>query len=393
VSLTRLLACVVLLLPGLAFAQPLFSPAQDPLTGERVFNAKGCIKCHAVNGVGGKVGPDLGRALRPRTFYDLAAVLWNHAPKMAVRMRQLGIARPQLDARESADLAAYLFTLGYFDPPGNARVGRRLFTEKRCVVCHKVGTTGGAIGPALDGVKPLASPIYLAAAMWNHGPQMAELMEREKITRPTFMGSELNDLVAYINSASPKTSRAPLYVLPGRADEGGRLFVQKRCVECHSMGGQGDPIVPSLAERALHRSLTEFAAAMWNKAPAMYQAMASRLEGSVPQLRPDEMADIVAFLYAARYFKEAGDPHNGAIVATNKGCLNCHGLYGERGKVASDLSAAPGLDTPAGVLSALWNHSFIADPRTERDRTPWPTFSGKDMADLVAYLRAFKRAK
>ncbi len=392
-SLTRLVACLVVLLPGFAFAQPLFSPTQDPLAGERVFNAKGCVKCHAVNGAGGKVGPDLARALRPRTFYDLAAALWNHAPRMADRMRQLGIARPQLDARASADLAAYLFTLGYFDRPGNAQAGRRLFTEKRCVVCHKVGTTGGAIGPALDGLKPLASPIYLAAAMWNHGPQMAELMEREKITRPTFMGSELVDLIAYINSASPKASRAPLYVLPGRADEGGRLFVQKRCVECHSMGGQGDPIVPSLAERALHRSLTEFAAAMWNKAPAMYQAMASRPGGSVPQLRPEEMADIVAFLYAARYFKQAGDPHNGAIVATNKGCLNCHGLYGERGKVASDLSAASGLDTPAGVLSALWNHSFIADPRTEREKTPWPTFRGEDMADLVAYLRAFKRAK
>jgi len=393
VSLTRLVACLVVLLPGFAFAQPLFSPTQDPLAGERVFNAKGCVKCHAVNGAGGKVGPDLARALRPRTFYDLAAALWNHAPRMADRMRQLGIARPQLDARAGADLAAYLFTLGYFDRPGNAQAGRRLFTEKRCVVCHKVGTTGGAIGPALDGLKPLASPIYLAAAMWNHGPQMAELMEREKITRPTFMGSELVDLIAYINSASPKASRAPLYVLPGRADEGGRLFVQKRCVECHSMGGQGDPIVPSLAERALHRSLTEFAAAMWNKAPAMYQAMASRPGGSVPQLRPEEMADIVAFLYAARYFKQAGDPHNGAIVATNKGCLNCHGLYGERGKVASDLSAASGLDTPAGVLSALWNHSFIADPRTEREKTPWPTFRGEDMADLVAYLRAFKRAK
>jgi cytochrome c2 len=393
VSLTRLVACLVVLLPGFAFAQPLFSPTQDPLAGERVFNAKGCVKCHAVNGAGGKVGPDLGRALRPRTFYDLAAALWNHAPRMADRMRQLGIARPQLDARASADLAAYLFTFGYFDRPGNARAGRQLFTAKRCVVCHKVGTTGGAIGPALDGLKPLASPIYLAAAMWNHGPQMAELMEREKITRPTFMGSELVDLIAYINSASPKASRAPLYVLPGRADEGGRLFVQKRCVECHSMGGQGDPIVPSLAERALHRSLTEFAAAMWNKAPAMYQAMASRPGGSVPQLRPEEMADIVAFLYAARYFKQAGDPHNGAIVATNKGCLNCHGLYGERGKVASDLSAASGLDTPAGVLSALWNHSFIADPRTEREKTPWPTFRGEDMADLVAYLRAFKRAK
>jgi cytochrome c2 len=393
VSLTRLVACVVVLLPGFAFAQPLFSPTQDPLAGERVFSAKGCVKCHAVNGVGGKVGPDLGRALRARTFYDLAAVLWNHAPKMADRMRQLGIARPQINARESADLVAYLFTLGYFDPPGNVRAGRRLFTEKRCVVCHKVGTTGGVIGPALDGLKALASPIYLAAAMWNHGPQMTELMAREKITRPTFMGSELVDLITYVNSAAPRASRGPLYVLPGRADEGGRLFVQKRCVDCHALGGQGDPTVPSLAERALHRSLTEFAAAMWNKAPAMYQAMESRLGGSVPQLRAEEMADIVAFLYAARYFKQAGDPHNGAIVATNKGCLNCHGLYGERGKIASDLSAAPGLETPAGVLSALWNHSFIADPRAEREKTPWPTFRGEDMADLVAYLRSFNRTK
>ena len=100
-SLTRLIACVVVLLPGLAFAQPLFSPAQDPLAGERVFSGKGCVKCHAVNGVGGKVGPDLGRVLRPRTFYDLAAALWNHAPRMAARMRQLGVA-PERPARAMA---------------------------------------------------------------------------------------------------------------------------------------------------------------------------------------------------------------------------------------------------------------------------------------------------
>jgi len=381
----------LVLIPASALAQPLFSPSQDPLAGARVFDAKGCIKCHAVGGTGGKVGPDLARTARPRTFYDLAADLWNHAPTMAARMRTLGIDRPNLDPIEAGDLAGYLFTLSYFDQRANVDAGRRLFTEKRCVVCHTLGGRGGAIGPPLDGLTPLASPIFLAAAMWNHGARMTELMEREKIVRPTFKGAELADLIAYINSTSPRASRGPLYVLPGRADEGGRLFVQKRCVECHTIGSSSDPTKPSLAERAVSLSLTEFAAAMWNKAPAMQQAMQSRLGGVVPELRPQDMADIVAFLYAARYFKQAGDPRKGVILATNKGCLNCHGLYGERGKVASDLAVAAAIDTPAGVLSALWNHTFISDPRADRDRTPWPSFRGEEMADLVAYLRSLKR--
>jgi mono/diheme cytochrome c family protein len=279
----------LLLLASSALAQPLFSPSQAPLAGARVFDAKGCIKCHAIGGTGGKVGPDLARTPRPRTFYDLAAALWNHAPKMAARMRGLGIVRPHLDPAEAGDLAGYLFTLSYFDRRADVAAGRRLFTEKRCVACHRLGGAGGTVGPALDGLIPMASPISVAAAMWNHGPRMAELMVREKIARPTFRPSELGDLIAYINSTSPRATRSQVYALPGRADEGGRLFVQKQCVNCHSVGGVGDPAKPSLAERALELSLTDFAAAMWNKAPAMQQAMQSRLEGAVPELRPQDM--------------------------------------------------------------------------------------------------------
>src|SRR5262249_26007061 len=279
----------------------------------------------------------------------------------------------------------------YFDRKADVAAGRRLFTEKRCIACHRLGGAGGAVGPALDGLTPIASPISVAAAMWNHGARMAELMEHEKIARPTFKPAELADLIVYINSTSPRAARSQVYALPGRADEGGRLFVQQQCVNCHSVGGVGDPAKPSLAERALALSLTDFAAAMWNKAPAMQQAMQSRLAGSVPELRPQDMADIVAFLYAARYFKQGGDPRAGVILAGNKGCLNCHGLYGERGEGASDLTAATVIETPAGVLSALWNHSFIDDPPAERDRTPWLTFRGEEMANLVAYLRSLKR--
>jgi mono/diheme cytochrome c family protein len=370
---------------------PFGSAGQEPVAGSRVFGAKGCVKCHQVNGLGGKVGPDLGRVAQPRSFYDLAASLWNHAPKMADRMHQLGIARPRLDSREAGDLVAFLFTLDYFEGRGNLEAGRRLFVDKRCIVCHQIGGTGGVIGPRLDSLKVSGSPIYVAAEMWNHGPQMAEMMKAQGVSRPTFKDSELGDLIAYIRSTSKETPEGPLYVLPGRADEGRRLFSEKRCIECHSVGGQGGRVGPDLADRGVHASVTRLATAMWNKAPRMLEAMKSR-DIPVPQLRPAEMADIVAYLYAVRYFARPGDPRAGLIVATSKGCFGCHALRGERGKVASDLAEARDIESPAAVLSALWNHSFIADPNL-RAKAAWSEIKSDEMANLVAFLQSLRPAR
>jgi len=385
-----LLAVVVLATPGVPAAQPLFSPTQDPVAGERLFSAKGCAGCHAVNGVGGKVGPDLGRAARPHTFFDLAAALWNHAPKMAERMRQAGIARARLDARETGDLAAYLYTLNYFDRMGNATAGRRLFADKRCAECHTIDGKGRGPGPDLGTMGAYASPIAIAAAMWNHGTRMADAMAARGIARPTFEGSQLLDLIAYLKAASPRPKRTEVYVLPGSATNGRLLFADKRCVMCHPIIRRGDEEAPDLVQGQAQRSLTEFATAMWNKAPGMLRAMEAK-QIAPPTLRPDEMADIVAYLYSVRYFRQSGRPREGVILAVNKGCLDCHGLYGEKGKSASDLDRARDVDTPAGALAALWNHSFIDDPRPERERRPWPTFRADEMADLMAYLRSLKR--
>jgi mono/diheme cytochrome c family protein len=386
-----LLAVVVLATVGVLAAQPLFSPTQDPVAGERLFSAKGCAGCHAVNGVGGKVGPDLGRVTRPHTFFDLAAAFWNHAPKMAARMRQAGIARPHLDARETGDLAAYLYTLNYFDRTGNATVGRRLFADKRCAECHSIDGKRRGPGPDLGTMGAYASPIAIAAAMWNHGTRMAAAMAARGIARPTFEGSQLNDLIAYLKAASPRPKRSEIYVLPGSATNGRLLFADKRCVMCHPITRRGDEEAPDLVQGQAQRSLTEFATAMWNKAPGMLRAMEAK-QITPPTLRPDEMADIVSYLYSVRYFRQSGRPREGVLVAVNKGCLDCHGLYGEKGKSASDLDRARDVDTPAGALAALWNHSFIDDPRPERERRPWATLRADEMADLIAYLRSFKRS-
>ncbi len=378
VGVTLVVAALVTLAPP-AGGQALFTPGQDPLAGARVFGARGCVKCHAVRGVGGGIGPDLARTARPRSFFDLASSLWNHAPRMAERMRQVAVARPRLDAREAGDLAAYLYTLDYFDAPGDVEAGRQLFAGKRCIVCHQVGGVGGVVGPNLDAMRHHASPIHLAAAMWNHGPRMTEAMKAMGVARPVFKETELIDLIAYIGAAAPGPVEGPLHVLPGSPERGRRLFASKMCAACHTAGGGGGS-APDLAERARGRSLTQFAAAMWNKAPVMTEAMRRRAL-TVPQVAPDEMADLVAYLYAVGYLGPGGNARRGAALAGVKGCLGCH--------ATRDLErAAPA--SPAGVLAALWNHSFLeAPPAAGRPR--WVEIGSGEMADLAAYLLSPRR--
>lgn len=359
---------------------------QNPIAGSRVFGSKGCVKCHAINGLGGGIGPDLGRIARRRSFHELAATMWNHLPAMGQSMRELGIERPQLNADAAADLMAFLFTLNYFDPPGDVDVGKRLFREKKCVICHQVGTYGGVIGPSLDQLSQYGSPILVAAAMWNHGPEMMGEMRERGIERPTFSGSELTDLISYLESLAPPPLDGPLYVLPGSAEEGRVLFTEKRCIECHSVQGVGGRIGPDLARFGAQRSLTEFASAMWNKAPAMTEAMRRR-DIEVPDMDGGDMADIVAYLYSLQYFAEAGDARAGRRLLGQKGCLSCHSLNGRGGGSASDLGTMRRMNRPAEVIASMWNHSALMERGGEAAGDAWRRLSAAEMADLMAFLQ------
>jgi cytochrome c2 len=361
--------------------------AQNPLAGSLVFGAKGCVNCHAVNGLGGSVGPDLGRIARRRSFHELAATMWNHLPEMGAKMREYEITRPQMSPREAGDLIAFLFTLDYFDPPGDVEVGRRLFTEKKCVVCHQVGDYGGVIGPRLDYLSQYGSPILVATAMWNHGPAMTDLMRDRGIERPTFAGTELNDLIAYLESLSAEPLEGPLYVLPGSAEEGRVVFVERQCRECHSVLGVGGRVGPDLAARGDTRGLMEFAAAMWNKAPAMTAAMRTR-GVDIPQLGGGETADLVAYLYSVQYFADAGDAEVGHRALAATGCLQCHSLNGSGGDSASDLAQVVGLDSPAAVIASLWNHSILMEAGGAGLDVEWVRLDPGEMADIMAFLEA-----
>lgn len=374
--------------PG--FAQPLYDRPQNPLAGSRVFGEKGCSKCHAINGVGGKIGPDLARLPGARSFDDLATALWNHLPTMTDQMRELDISRPLLTPQETADLIAFLFLFNYFDAPGDIQEGHRLFTTKKCVTCHRVGGVGGTVGPALDNVSQYGAPLFIAAAMWNHGPDMAAAMRARGIQRPTLSKQELLDLIAYLRSTTPAPQEETIHILVGSARRGRELFSEKECLTCHQINGQGGRIGPDLAGADIRGGLIELAALMWNKAPKMTQAMEQR-RIPVPRLEAGEMADIVAYLYSVKYFATSGNPNRGRNLVEAKGCLACHSLHGRGGSVARDLATVKGFDSMAPIIAALWNH--VAVSQANRRRIVWPRFAPKEMQDLVAFLLEAGRSR
>ena len=391
IALSALGAIVILCFAAASHAQSYGASPQDPLAGSRVFGGKGCSQCHAVNGVGAKIAADLGRIAKPRTFYDLASAMWNHIPEMAAQMRKLNKPPPQLSARETGDLIAFLATVNYFDPVGDAKAGKKIFADKQCVVCHQIERVGGVFGPSLDSVVQFG-PIFFAATMWNHGPSMAEAMQARGIKRPLFSGSELRDLIAYVKFVSRGRGDQPMQVLPGRVEDGERLFASRGCVDCHGVRGVGGPVAPALAGKKIYPSLFEFAAAMWNKGPIMIREMQRRAVIVAP-LQADELAAIVGFLYSVDYFAGPGDPLRGEEVVKTKGCLDCHSIAGKGGRLAPDFEKSRGLNEPANVIAAMWNHGTAMEQKAREKELSWPVFKGDEMAQVVGYLQVLSRRR
>ena len=185
--------------PSLAFAA---GQAGSPRAGQALFREKGCIKCHAIDGVGANVGPDLGARRSSEHVGEMAGALWNHAPIMWAKMQELGIAFPRLSDREMADLLAYIYFVQYVGPGGDAAKGGEVFRAKSCVQCHGAGGDGTPKGPNLLTSAALRSPFSWTAVMWNQAPKIALQVDAAQLAWPRFSDDEMRDLVAFLRSKS-----------------------------------------------------------------------------------------------------------------------------------------------------------------------------------------------
>lgn len=392
------LAAALLLVVAVAsaVAQPQtpapFAPDWGMLAGWNVYADKGCGRCHAVRGVGGSGGPDLGRMQSGTSFFDIGAAMWNHLPKMGERMRATGVERPRLTPLEASNVIAFIYTAQYFDEAGDAGRGQALFTAKACVTCHRVGGQGGVTGPALDPWKRANSPVLMAAAMWNHAPRMAEEFKEANTKRPTLSGKELLDIIAYVGSAAEATPGDTQQVVPGTPERGRTLFAEKKCASCHAVGGKGPRVGPDLGRQGHHVSLTEFASRMWNHAPAMTARMrAMKIE--VPQLSGQQMADIVAYLFTSRYFERAGSARRGEALVQSKGCLGCHAVAGKGATVGGDFARSTLVGSPDSLVAGMWNHGATMEAQASKRQVAWPELKGSELSDIAAYLATLSRTR
>ena len=336
----------------------------DASRGEQLVRDRGCVSCHKLNGAGGNKASDLAtRRSRDFTPADLAGVLWSHPPSAWTPAGAKSQATTAITPAEGADLFAFFASRRYFDPMGDARRGRRVFTSKHCSTCHGITERIAKDAPAVVAWRSLRDPIGLARDLWNCKAAMDPAYEKKGVHYPRLTAGEMNDLLIYLDNLVGIRSKEPKFELVA-GDSGRAEFQSLQCDSCHkdkrAMDKRTDPI-----------SLAEVQAMMWNHVLTTPRATA--------KVNYDEMAGLVGYLWS---LEPRGDPHRGELAFAKKGCAACH---------ADSAKGAPILNerdlSPVSLIAAVSTHGPAMRAEMKSKSLAWPRIGRSEIADMAAYLR------
>jgi mono/diheme cytochrome c family protein len=263
-----------------------FDEPGDSARGGAVFREKNCIDCHQVRSVGGVLGPDLD-AEAVGTPIMLAAAMWNHLPAMMRAQTERGLRQPRFTGAELRDLVAFvagdrwsLLRAPLVVMPGESEHGHAVFVDKGCIACHSVRGAGGSVGPDLGRDVRYDNVLDFAAALWNKGPQMVQVMRLRGIDPPPVAAQEMADLVAFFYVGR-------YFGDAGSVERGRTLLRSVQCAGCHGQRG-------ITARSAAAGSPAWVVAAVWNHVLA--DSALDERAGAWPQVTAEDMADLSAYL-------------------------------------------------------------------------------------------------
>jgi len=351
---------------------------ENPLDGRLVFEGKGCIDCHAINGFGGHTAPDFGTHNFFGSDYDLISEMWNHSPNMFKEMEKKKIDNQKFNTTDFGNLRYFLYFLRYLGSNGNVSKGHELFIKMKCSDCHSVGE-GNAKKIRLDTIGVYATPLYLAQVMWNHALKMQKMQKISGIKIPKFKNNDFADLSSYIAEVSTYGKREKNYMSPGNPLKGEKLFESKKCSYCHVQNHIG----PDLTNFNFNKSVTEIAGIMWNHALNMEEVMRKN-KISWPSFEGDEMANLISYLYFKNRGDIKGSVEEGKQLTQQKGCISCHSAGNSYD--APDIKSIGPFNSMDYFFSELWNHLPLMEKNLYIKGKSLPKLLPSDIKSLYLYF-------
>jgi mono/diheme cytochrome c family protein len=191
--------------------------------GQRLFQQKGCIGCHTVDGKGGKIGPaldDVGLRRAPEWMIQHFRDPQTVSPGTV--MPRFGFT--EAEARALTDFLVHLrdqkVALSLPSLMGPVERGRETYRKYGCAGCHGADAKGGVPNPNAKTAEQVPGLIYVADGYTKDelrtrilkGQREIPALEAKRppppLYMPAWMGTikdaEVDDLIAYLISLKPK---------------------------------------------------------------------------------------------------------------------------------------------------------------------------------------------
>lgn len=338
-------------------------PMQVVDRGKYLFDLHGCLSCHAVDGEGGVVGPDLSQVGLRGFDRDWHVRHLTHPGQVVEGSKMMSFGH--LPDEDLDALVTYMDTL--VGAP-DLVAGKALVNSHGCRGCHQIAGAGGDMGPPLDGAGE-KNPHGLdfsgvegehTLAEWHraHLLDPAAVVPGSQMPPPEMTEEEIEQVTTYLLSL--REAQMPLRMLPtqeavarleGRKDHpvGGEDLYRVYCSACHGAGGEGR-VLDQLGTRVPAITGEDFLAVasdsylretMKRGRPGRNMPAWSGRDGG---LSDDEVDAVLAYLrsheptppsFEAVQAATADLEHGAQLYAGN--CASCHGGEAEGTVIAPSL--------------------------------------------------------
>lgn len=241
--------------------------------------------------------------------------------------------RPMLDSKYIQSSCAKCHLPGDVPEAPQLARGRAVFEESGCIGCHKLHGVGGVIGPELDSVGARRSPEWLL----KHFKNPAAVTPGSGMPPIKASDADLDALTLYVLSFTGEPLSAyyvSMKTIPGPL-AGRRLFEEKGCIGCHSVGGKGGKVGPALDEVAKRHNADWISAHFRNPSAVSPGTVMPQFNFNEQEIRALtefllSLSDtnIVGFMKIPSLMTSV---ERGKAVYKKYGCAGCHAADGQGG--------------------------------------------------------------